>query len=134
MVRRRLTVKDRGAYNDAAAGITTRGEGGERMHRAAVFAAVVLVAAAVFAATAGSAQTASNVVVRSGISGQVLPLQLATVGESVKLGDTLVFVRTSTGSAIPAARATADGKVVQVMVRVGDFVNIGDPVAVIEAQ
>jgi biotin carboxyl carrier protein len=99
-----------------------------------VFAAVVLVAAAVFAATAGSAQTASNVVVRSGISGQVLPLQLATVGESVKLGDTLVFVRTSTGSAIPAARATADGKVVQVMVRVGDFVNIGDPVAVIEAQ
>jgi biotin carboxyl carrier protein len=83
----------------------------------------------------GAAQTApSNVVVRSGISGQVLPLQLATVGQDVKLGDTLVFVRTSTGSAIPAARATANGKVVQVLVRVGDFVNIGDPVAVIEAH
>jgi biotin carboxyl carrier protein len=104
------------------------------MHRAAGSAAVVLVAASVFAATAGSAQTAANVVVRSGISGQVLPLQLATVGQTVKLGDTLVFVRTSTGSAIPAARATTDGKVIQVMVRVGDFVNIGDPVAVIEVQ
>ena len=82
----------------------------------------------------GSAQTAPNVVVRSGISGQVLPLQFVAVGQSVKLGDTLVFVRTSTGSAIPAARATTNGKIIQVMVRVGDFVNIGDPVAVIEAQ
>ncbi|HLW47118.1 MAG TPA: biotin attachment protein [bacterium] len=104
------------------------------MHRAAVTTAFVLVVAAVFATTAASAQTAANIVVRSGISGQVLPLQLVVVGQSVKLGDTLVFVRTSTGSAIPAARATADGKVTQVMVRVGDFVNIGDPVAVIEAQ
>lgn len=104
------------------------------MHRAAVVTAVALVAAAVFAAAAGWAQTAGNVVVRSGISGQVLPLQFVAVGQAVKIGDPLVFVRTSTGSAIPAARATADGKVIQVMVRVGDFVNIGDPVAVIEAQ
>jgi biotin carboxyl carrier protein len=105
------------------------------MHRAAVVAAAVLLGTAVASApSAVRAQTASNVVVRSGISGQVLPLQLVTVGQTVKLGDTLVFVRTSTGSAIPAARATADGKVIQVMVRVGDFVNIGDPVAVIEAQ
>lgn len=104
------------------------------MHRAAVVTAGALLAAAVFAAAAVSAQTAGNVLVRSGISGQVLPLQLVAVGQTVKLGDALVFVRTTTGSAIPAARATADGKVVQVMVRVGDFVNIGDPVAVIEAQ
>ena len=106
-----------------------------RMHRAAVYTAFVLVVAAAFATTAVTrAQSAANVVVRSGISGQVLPLQLASVGQPVKLGDALVFVRTSTGSAIPAARATADGKVIQVLVRVGDFVNIGDPVAVIEAQ
>ena len=105
-----------------------------RMHRAAVITAVALLAAAVFAATAALAQTAANVVVRSGISGQVLPLQLVVVGQTVKLGDALVFVRTTTGSAIPAARATANGEVIQVMVRVGDFVNIGDPVAVIEAQ
>ena len=104
------------------------------MRRGTGLAAMVLLLAVVFAATTGSAQTASNVVVRSGISGQVLPLQLVAVGQSVKLGDTLVFVRTSTGSAIPAARATANGKVIQVMVRVGDFVNIGDPVAVIEAE
>lgn len=101
------------------------------MRRLAVVIAIALVA---LWGTVGLAQTAPNVVVRSGISGQVLPLQLASVGQAVKLGDTLVFVRTSTGSAIPAARATANGKVIQVMVRVGDFVNIGDPVAVIEAQ
>jgi biotin carboxyl carrier protein len=96
--------------------------------------AVVLAGLPPLGRTTASAQTAPNVVVRSGISGSVLPLQLAVVGQAVKLGDTLVFVRTSTGSAIPAARATANGKVIQVMVRVGDFVNIGDPVAVIEAQ
>jgi len=110
------------------------------MRRRIVIIGLLFVAAALGAALPplagiGVAQTApSNVVVRSGISGQVLPLQLATVGQTVKLGDTLIFVRTSTGSAIPAARATANGKVVQVLVRVGDFVNIGDPVAVIEAQ
>lgn len=108
------------------------------MRRLAGIAAVVFVvlAAAALVAPDGtvSAQTAPNVVVRSGISGQVLPLQLAVVGQTVKLGDTLIFVRTSTGSAIPAARATANGKIIQVLVRVGDFVNIGDPVAVIEAQ
>jgi biotin carboxyl carrier protein len=100
-----------------------------------VLAAVALAAVSPPFTGVGSAQTTpANVVVRSGISGQVLPLQLATVGQMVKLGDTLIFVRTPTGSAIPAARATANGKVVQVLVRVGDFVNIGDPVAVIEAQ
>jgi biotin carboxyl carrier protein len=97
--------------------------------------AVVLAGLPPLGRMTASAQTAApNVMVRSGISGSVLPLQLAVVGQAVKLGDTLVFVRTSTGSAIPAARATANGKVIQVMVRVGDFVNIGDPVAVIEAQ
>jgi biotin carboxyl carrier protein len=99
-----------------------------------VLVALVLAGLSPLGGPTASAQTAPNVVVRSGISGQVLPLQLAVVGQAVKLGDTLVFVRTSTGSAIPAARATANGKVIQVMVRVGDFVNIGDPVAVIEAQ
>ncbi|HEV2358935.1 MAG TPA: hypothetical protein VGZ23_15185 [bacterium] len=103
------------------------------MRRVTGVAGIVLVAL-VLAGTVGSAQNAANVVVRSGISGQVLPLELVAVGQSVKLGDTLVFVRTSTGSAIPAARATANGKIIQVMVRVGDFVNIGDAVAVIEAQ
>jgi biotin carboxyl carrier protein len=102
------------------------------MRRLAGVAGIAVVAMAL-AVGVVSAQTAANVVVRSGISGSVLPLQLVTVGQPVKLGDTLVFVRTSTGSAIPAARATTNGKVIQVMVRVGDFVNIGDPVAVIEA-
>ena len=103
------------------------------MRRVTGVAGMILVAM-VLAGAVASAQTTANVVVRSGISGQVLPLQFVAVGQAVKLGDTLLFVRTSTGSAIPAARATANGKIIQVMVRVGDFVNIGDPVAVIEAQ
>jgi len=91
-----------------------------------VLAAVLLVSALPLT---GSAQTA--VVVRSAISGQVLPLRLATNGQTVKQGDPLVFVRTTTGSAVPAAVAPVGGQVSQVMVGVGDFVNIGDPVVAI---
>jgi biotin carboxyl carrier protein len=76
----------------------------------------------------------NTVVVRAAISGQVLPLQLVAVGQAVHQGDPLVFVRTSTGGAVPAARATIDGQVVQVMVGPGDHVNIGDPVAAIQPQ
>jgi biotin carboxyl carrier protein len=77
-------------------------------------------------------QAQSTVVAYSALSGQVLPLNLATVGETVKQGDTLLYVRTSTGGAIPASRAPADGRVVQVLVNPGDRVNTGDPVAVIQ--
>ncbi len=101
--------------------------------RRMVLVGIALMAIAL-AGTASSAQTPPNVVVRTVISGQVLSLQLAALGQTVKLGDTLVFVRVPTGSAIPAAHATAAGKIVQMLVRSGDFVNIGDPVAVIEVQ
>ena len=76
-------------------------------------------------------QAQTDRVVRSAISGQVLPLRLATSGQAVKQGDPLVFVRTTTGSAVPAAVAPVDGRVTQVLVSAGDFVNIGDPVATI---
>ncbi len=76
----------------------------------------------------------STVVVRAAISGQVLPLQLVAVGQAVHQGDPLLFVRTSTGGAVPAARATIDGRVVQVLVGPGDHVNIGDPVAAIQSE
>ncbi len=68
------------------------------------------------------------------LSGQVLPLQLAQVGQVVHAGDPLVFVRTTTGGAVPAARAPIDGRVVQVLVRPGDHVNIGDAVVVLEVR
>lgn len=71
------------------------------------------------------------VLVRAQRSGWALPLQLATVGQVVRLGETIVFVRTLTGSAFPV-RATAAGTVTRVMVRVGDFVQMRDPVVFIE--
>lgn len=96
--------------------------------------ALGLVLAAVVLATIGTqtapAQTA--IPVHAAISGEVLPLQLATVGQTVKQGDPLLFVRSTTGGAVPAARAPADGRVTQVMVRPGDHVNIGDVVAAIQ--
>jgi biotin carboxyl carrier protein len=85
------------------------------------------------AAQPGAPQTQSAVA-RAAISGEVLPLQLAVVGQAVHQGDPLVFVSTMTGAAVPAARAPADGQVVEVLVHAGDHVNIGDPVVVIRPQ
>lgn len=89
------------------------------------------------AALAPSSATAAqpNVLVRVVISGEVLPLQLAQVGQIVKQGDPLIFLRGNTsGASVPAAVASVDGQVVQVMVRPGDRVNIGDVVAVIQPK
>lgn len=94
--------------------------------------AVVLLAA--FLPLPGTAEQA-QVLVRVVISGEVLPLQLAKVGQVVKQGDPLVFLRGATsGASVPAAVAPVDGRVVQVTVRPGDRVNIGDIVAVIQPQ
>jgi len=82
-----------------------------------------------------AAQQANTDTVRVTVSGEVLPLQLAKVGQAVKQGEPLVFIRgTTSGAAVPAAVASVNGKVVQVMVRPGDHVNIGDPVAAIQPQ
>jgi biotin carboxyl carrier protein len=94
-------------------------------------AVTAIAALAAVPATAGQA----SVLVRVVISGEVLPLQLATVGQVVKQGDPLVFLRgTTSGAAVPAAVASVDGRVLEVRVRPGDRVNIGDVVAVIQAQ
>ena len=82
-----------------------------------------------------AAQQGNTVTVPVTVSGEVLPLQLAKVGQTVKQGQPLVFIRgTTSGAAVPAAVAPANGQVVQVMVRPGDHVNIGDPVAAIQPQ
>jgi biotin carboxyl carrier protein len=100
----------------------------------ALCTAVVVVALAAVFPPSGTAQQA-NVLVRVAISGEVLPLQLAKVGQVVRQGDPLVFLRgTSSGAAVPGAVASVDGQVVQVMVRPGDRVNIGDVVAVIQPK
>ncbi len=92
----------------------------------------LVLAGLVLAAVDTAAQAQSDRVVPSALSGQVLPLNLAAVGQTVKQGDILVYVRTSTGGAVPAARAPVDGKVVRVLVSPGDHVNTGDPVVVIQ--
>jgi pyruvate carboxylase len=77
----------------------------------------------------------ASALVRVVISGEVLPLQLAQVDQVVKQGDPMVFVRGTTSVAsVPAAVASADGRVTQVMVRPGDRVSIGDVVAVIQPK
>ena len=97
---------------------------------------LVLVIAALSATSLiAAAQQANPVIVHVTVSGEVLPLQLAKVGQAVKQGEPLVFIRgTTSGAAVPAAVASVNGKVVQVMVRPGDHVNIGDPVAAIQPQ
>src|SRR5947208_15761408 len=102
--------------------------------RRALCTAVVVVGLAAMVPPPAPAQQA-NVLVRVVISGEVLPLQLAKVGQPVKQGDPIVFLRgTSSGAAVPAAVAPVDGQVVQVTVRAGDHVNIGDVVAAIQPQ
>jgi len=101
--------------------------------RVLCLALVILGLFALFPPAAPAQQ--ANVLVRVVISGEVLPLQLAKVGQVVKQGDALIFLRgTTSGAAVPAAVASVDGEVVQVMVRPGDHVNIGDVVAVIQPK
>ena len=105
-----------------------------RLHRRALWTAPVITALIAMSLPAVGAQP-STVLVRAVISGEVLPLQLARVGQVVKQGDPLVFLRGITsGAAVPAAVASVDGRVVQVAVRPGDRVNIGDVVVVIQSQ
>jgi biotin carboxyl carrier protein len=104
------------------------------LSRVAVAVVLVIIGVAVVVPAQTSAEQAA-VLIRVVISGEVLPLQLARVGQVVKQGDALVFLRgTSSGASVPAAVASVDGRVVQVMVRPGDRVNIGDVVAVIQPQ
>ncbi len=96
---------------------------------------VTLVVAGIAALAVPGTTEQAAVLVRVVISGEVLPLQLATVDQVVKQGDTLVYLRgTTSGAAVPAAVASVDGRVVQVRVRPADRVNIGDVVAVIQPQ
>lgn len=125
-----MTVRRRDAYNEL---MFVRWCGVSRLRHVGLVGLTV-VALAVALPAASVAQ--SVIVVRAAMSGQVLPLRLATVGEMVKRGDPLVFVQTrtsttTTGGAVPTAVAPVDGQVTQVMVGTGDFVNIGDAVVAI---
>ncbi|MCS7173707.1 MAG: DUF2118 domain-containing protein [Armatimonadetes bacterium] len=64
--------------------------------------------------------------VRATIGGVVV--ETVSVGDRVTEGDPLVYVRTGTKPREVAARAPRDGEVVEVLVRPGQRIQIGDPV------
>lgn len=65
------------------------------------------------------------------LSGKVLAGGMASPGASVREGDILLVVDTITGP-VPAARATSDGIVREVLVKPGDSVRSGDVVVRLE--
>ncbi|MDR5709977.1 MAG: biotin/lipoyl-containing protein [Armatimonadota bacterium] len=64
--------------------------------------------------------------VRATIGGLVV--EAVSVGDRVREGDPLVYVRTSTKPREVAARAPRSGVVAEVLVRPGQRIQIGDPV------
>ena len=75
---------------------------------------------------------ATNLVDQHGVlSGRVVSQNLVVVGTFVKEGAVLVSVESITGAA-PAARATRDGVVREVLVKPGDLVRAGQVIARIE--
>jgi biotin carboxyl carrier protein len=70
---------------------------------------------------------------KSILSGTVIAEKLVVVGQSVKEGDSLVCVNTITGSAV-AARATIDGTIIEVLVKPGDKIKIGDTLVKIDSS
>lgn len=73
-------------------------------------------------ATATTALAAPRLVdVRATLTGEVQEEGLARPGQVVRDGDPLVYVRTLVGRAV-AARAPADGTVVEVLVRPGQMI------------
>ena len=75
---------------------------------------------------------ATNLVDQHGVlSGRVVSQNLVAVGVFVKEGTVLANVESITGTA-PAARATRDGVVREVLVKPGDIVRAGQVIARIE--
>lgn len=95
--------------------------------------------AAVLLALLGATALASIVMAggmadqRSALAGTVLADQLAVVGQTVHEGDVLLKVQTISG-AVPAARASANGTVRQVLVSPGGHVTAGQVVVKLEVQ
>lgn len=59
--------------------------------------------------------------VRATLTGEVMEEGLVRPGQAVRDGDPLVYVRTLVGRAV-AARAPADGSIVEVLVRPGQLI------------
>jgi biotin carboxyl carrier protein len=95
---------------------------------------VIPVAVAALATAAVPGPVKALVDVRATLRGEVVAEGLARVGDEVSEGDPLVYVRTATGRAV-AARATVDGRVVEVLVRPGTVIReLGTVVARIDPR
>jgi len=80
-------------------------------------AALLAASTLAFGATA-TAGPKPAVEVKATLRGEVLPDGLVKVGDEVSEGDPLVYVKTPAGRGV-AARATVDGRVLEVLVRPG---------------
>lgn len=92
---------------------------------------IVLLAVLLLATTIWVGSATNLVDQNSVLAGRVLANNLVSAGVFVKEGTILVSVESITGSA-PAARATRDGVVREVLVRPGDLIKVGQTVARIE--
>lgn len=97
------------------------------LHRKSIFIVTLLLIAAI-----GIWTVSANTLVdqKAVLNGKVV--QVVAVGTVVREGDTLVKIETITGG-VPAARATTDGSVKEVLVKSGDSIRSGDIVVRIQS-
>ena len=86
-------------------------------------AVITILLVAMFALTA----IAADISITSTLNGKVSSSNLVRQGQEVKEGQTLVMIESIAGT-VPAARATANGTVLQVLVKPGDTVKSGQVV------
>jgi multidrug efflux pump subunit AcrA (membrane-fusion protein) len=97
-----------------------KGGGDDRMIRVRALVFIVWLCVGALAVTVAAAPKAA-VDIKATLRGEVLPDGLVKVGQDVSEGDPLVYVRTPTGRGV-AARATVDGRVLEVLVRPGTII------------
>lgn len=89
--------------------------------RPRVLVAFLVMAAVGIVAASSIAAPRQPVEVKATLRGEVLAEGLVKAGDSVAEGEPLVYVRTATGRAV-AARATVDGRVLEVLVQPGTLI------------
>ncbi len=83
--------------------------------------AILVAAAVAFAVASSLAAPRQPVEVKATLMGEVLAEGLVKPGDGVAEGEPLLYVRTATGRAV-AARATVDGRVLEVLVSAGTVI------------
>lgn len=97
------------------------------MNRVRALPLFLILCVAVLVVTVSAAPKPA-VEIKASLRGEVLADGLARAGQDVSEGEALVYVKTPTGRGV-AARATADGRVLEVLVRPGTMIQLGTIVA-----